>query len=100
LVAERAWAAAVTQGIEQPEQEDMVEDAPVATGWRGQEAQRVIDELVPHYNTVRLHSAIGFVTPYDKLAGREHEIWRERARKLEQAREPRRARRHQERPAS
>jgi hypothetical protein len=39
-------------------------------------------------------SAIGFVTPHDKLAGREHEIWRERDRKLEQAREQHRARRH------
>ena len=65
-----------------------------------QEAQRVIDEFVTHYNTVRLHSAIGFVTPYDKLAGREREIWRERDRRLEQAREQRRARRHQERLAS
>jgi serine/threonine protein kinase len=40
-------------------------------------------------NTVRLHSAIGFVTPHDKLAGREHQIWRERDRKLEQARQRR-----------
>ena len=65
-----------------------------------QEAQRVIAEFVTHYNTVRLHSAIGFVTPHDKLAGRELEIWRERDRKLELAREQRRARRHEERLAS
>jgi putative transposase len=65
-----------------------------------QEAQRVIEQFVTHYNTVRLHSAIGFVTPHDKLAGRERDIWRERDRKLELAREQRRARRHQERLAS
>jgi hypothetical protein len=29
-------STAVTQGVEQPEKEDMLEDAPVATGWRGQ----------------------------------------------------------------
>jgi putative transposase len=66
-----------------------------------QEAQRVIDPFVTHYNvSVRLHSAIGFVTPHGKLAGRERDIWRERDRKLELAREQRRERRHQERLAS
>jgi hypothetical protein len=34
------------------------------------------------YNTVRLHSAIGYVTPADKLAGRAEQIWAERRRKL------------------
>jgi transposase InsO family protein len=29
---------------------------------------------VDHYNTVRLHSAIGYVTPQDRLAGRQAEI--------------------------
>jgi putative transposase len=65
-----------------------------------QEAQRLIAQFVTHYNTVRLHSAIDFVTLHDKLAGRDLEIWRERYRKLELAREQRRARRHQERLAS
>jgi hypothetical protein len=37
------------------------------------------------YNTVRLHSAIGYVTPADKLAGREDAIWAERKRKLAEA---------------
>ena len=60
----------------------------------------MIEQFVTHYNTVRLHSAIGFVTPHDKLAGRERDNWRERDRKLELAREQRRARRHQERLAS
>jgi hypothetical protein len=38
------------------------------------------------YNTVRLHSAIGFVTPADMLAGRQKEIQEARDRKLEEAR--------------
>jgi putative transposase len=58
-----------------------------------EEARRVVTEFVEHYNTVRLHSAIGYVTPADKLAGREREIWQERDRKLEAAREARRQRR-------
>lgn len=65
-----------------------------------EQARHVIDEFVTHYNAVRLHSAIGFVTPNDKLVGRERDIWRERDRKLELAREQRRARRLQERLAS
>ena len=41
---------------------------------------------------MRLHSAIGYVTPLDKLEGREEEIWKERDRRLEEAREERRRR--------
>ena len=59
------------------------------------EARRVTAKLVAHYNTVRLHSAIGYVTPADKLAGRENEIFEARDRKLEAARALR-ARRRQE----
>ena len=43
-----------------------------------EEARRVVGEFVDHYNNVRLHSAIGYITPADKLAGREEEIWRQR----------------------
>ena len=35
-----------------------------------------------YYNQVRLHSAIGYVTPQDKLEGRELVIFAERKRKL------------------
>jgi transposase InsO family protein len=57
------------------------------------DARRLVTEYVEHYNTVRLHSAIGYVTPADKLAGREPEIFADRDRKLNEAREKRRVRR-------
>jgi hypothetical protein len=38
------------------------------------------------YNDVRLHGAIGYVTPKDRLLGCDREIFRERDRKLEAAR--------------
>jgi transposase InsO family protein len=59
-----------------------------------EDARRVVGEYVDRYNSVRLHSAIGYITPADKLAGREQEIFAERDRKLESAREMRKARRH------
>ena len=43
----------------------------------------------------RLHSAIGYVTPKDMLAGRQVEIHIERDRKLEAARQQRHSRRQQ-----
>jgi transposase InsO family protein len=58
-----------------------------------EEAERLIERFVQHYNQVRLHSAIGYITPADKLAGREDEIWAERDRRLEAAREARRQKR-------
>jgi transposase InsO family protein len=57
------------------------------------EARRMVAAFVMHYNETRLHSAIGYVTPADKLAGKEAEIWKERDRKLEAAREARRRKR-------
>ena len=59
-----------------------------------EDAQRLVADYVTHYNTVRLHSAIGYVTPQDKLEGREAAIFAERDRKLQEARQRRRARRH------
>ena len=47
-----------------------------------EDARRLIQHYVDHYNTVRLHSAIGFVTPADMLAGRQKEIHAARDRKL------------------
>jgi transposase InsO family protein len=54
-----------------------------------EEARRMTAEFVAHYNDVRLHSAIGYVTPTDRLAGRHTEIFAERDRKLVEARERR-----------
>ena len=48
---------------------------------------------------VRLHSAIGYIAPLDFMAGKAPEIWSERDRKLEQAREARRERRSNKVPA-
>jgi transposase InsO family protein len=59
-----------------------------------EDAQRIVARFVEHYNTVRLHSAIGYVTPKDKLDGREQEIFAARDRKLQEARERRKAQRH------
>lgn len=58
-----------------------------------EDARRVVEEFVEHYNTVRLHSALGYVTPKDRLEGRHQEIYAARDRKLEAAREARRQRR-------
>jgi len=58
-----------------------------------EQARQVIARFVEHYNQMRLHSAIGYVTPADKLSGRKSEIWDSRDRKLEQARDLRHRRR-------
>jgi len=41
------------------------------------------------FNTVRLHSAIGYITPLDKLLGKEKAIFAARDQKLAQARQQR-----------
>jgi len=63
-----------------------------------EDARRLVAHYVEHYNTVRLHSAIGYVTPHDKLLGRERDIFAERDRKLHLARERRKANRQAARP--
>ena len=54
-----------------------------------EDARRIVDDYVDHYNHKRLHSALGYVMPVDKLAGREKEVFAARNRKLEKAREAR-----------
>ena len=54
-----------------------------------EEAKRVIGEYVKYYNEERLHSAIGYVSPQDKLNGRAEIIIAERKRKLDTARRSR-----------
>jgi putative transposase len=64
-----------------------------------EDARRLVEGYVRHYNEVRLHSAIGYVTPAARMAGREREIFAERDRKLEAAREKRRVAREAARQA-
>lgn len=51
------------------------------------DARRVVGRFVDHYNNERLHSAIAYVAPRDKLQGRAPQILEERRRKLELARQ-------------
>ena len=61
-----------------------------------EEARRIVAEFVAYYNDVRLHSAIGYVTPNDRLHGRHTEILAARDRKLVEARQRRKALRQAE----
>jgi len=65
------------------------------------EAREQIAEYIRYYNEERLHSAIGFIAPKDKLNGRDQQIFKERDNKLEAARELRKQKRLEEkrRPA-
>jgi putative transposase len=58
-----------------------------------EDAIRIVDRYVEHYNQVRLHSAVGYIAPADKLAGREAEIFAARDRKLAEARQRRKEQR-------
>lgn len=59
------------------------------------EARRIVADFVAHYNDIRLHSALGYITPKDKLAGRAQGIFDARDRKLAEARERRKQLRQQ-----
>ena len=54
-----------------------------------EDARRLVTGYVAHYNETRLHSAIGYLAPKDKLEGRGPEILAARDRKLAEARERR-----------
>jgi putative transposase len=60
-----------------------------------EDARRLVEGYVEHYNNVRLNRAIGYIKPKDMLAGRQHEIHAERDHKLEGARRQRQLRRQQ-----
>lgn len=63
------------------------------------EARRVVRDFVKHYNETRLHSAIGYIAPIDRLQGRQDEIWATRDQRLDAARERRRQYRQRNRAA-
>jgi putative transposase len=60
-----------------------------------EDARRLVEGYVEHYNNVRLNSATGYITPKDVLAGRQQEIHAGRDRKLEAARQQRQSHRQQ-----
>jgi transposase InsO family protein len=60
-----------------------------------EDARNVVREFVEYYNHVRLHSALGYVTPKDRLEGRHLEIYNVRDQKLEAARRLRQSKRAQ-----
>ncbi len=64
------------------------------------DARRIVGRYVEHYNNVRLHSAIGYITPKDKLEGRDTEIFAARDRKLAEARQRRKIKRQNQRAAA
>lgn len=50
------------------------------------DAKNVIGDYIEYYNNERLHSAIGYVAPHDKLNGREKVIWNHRDSRLKERR--------------
>ena len=65
-----------------------------------EDARRLVGRYVEHYNSERLHSAIGYVAPKDKLEGLAEAIFQQRAQKLEAARQRRKKRCHSETPSA
>lgn len=66
-----------------------------------EEARAQIADYIRYYNEERLHSSLGYVAPKDKLEGRDKQIFTERDKKLEAAREARKQKRQEgkQRPA-
>ncbi len=54
-----------------------------------EDARRLVADYVVQYNEVRLHSALGYIAPLDKLQGCESEIFAARDAKLQESRRKR-----------
>ena len=48
-----------------------------------------LEKYINTYNTQRLHSSLGYITPLDMLLGRKEQIFKDRQLKLKQARKNR-----------
>ncbi|MDQ3622246.1 MAG: integrase core domain-containing protein [Verrucomicrobiota bacterium] len=60
------------------------------------DAKRITCQFIEHYNSTRLHSVIGYVTPADRVAGRHTTIFTQRDNKLDLARKNRQIKRQQQ----
>ena len=59
------------------------------------DARNIVDEFVDYYNNARLNSAIGYITPNDKLNGQEQYVHKIRDQRLADARRKRKDNRRQ-----
>jgi hypothetical protein len=65
-----------------------------------EDARRLVADYVRRYNHERLHGALGYIAPADKLAGKADEIHATRDRKLAAARAARRQKRAASEPGT
>lgn len=61
-----------------------------------EDAVKQVELFVKDYNFSRPHSSLSYITPYDKLMGKEDEIFKSREEKLKKARDNRKLKRQSE----
>ncbi len=64
------------------------------------EARKVVSTFINDYNNVRLHSALGYITPIDKMNGRDDEIQMQPKQYLQNEKDKRKKRHNQEAKAA